>query len=264
MSSIAVRATPIAALDKSVAVRVTGASVALGLLLAFAGAFGLDDDPWLLRMGWIAVISFGAAVLNILAYQAALSLRWTAGRYWARIGVAAALVAPAMAGIIWVSLRVLGGRPGLAVFLIATFNAFVVGVVFVAAFVAPAMEASLRRAKETAESLASKAATKFADRLPLRLRNSEIWGLRAEDHYLRVYTANGEAQIRLRLTDALRELGHLDGAQTHRSWWVARPAIREIRRTRGRVVLVLHNGVESPVSRAAASRLQAAGWLSLP
>jgi len=64
----------------------------------------------------------------------------------------------------------------------------------------------------------------------------------------------------MRLGDAIEELQGLEGAQVHRSWWVARAAIADVRRGDGRAVLTLVSGAEVPVSRTYAPQLRAAGW----
>lgn len=64
----------------------------------------------------------------------------------------------------------------------------------------------------------------------------------------------------MRLSDAVAELEGLEGAQTHRSWWVAKAAVTEIRRGDGRARLTLKNGVTVPVSRTHARVLREAGW----
>ena len=64
----------------------------------------------------------------------------------------------------------------------------------------------------------------------------------------------------MRLSDALDELEGLEGAQTHRSWWVAREAVRDVTRNDGRAVLTLEGGLTAPVSRRYARALRAAGW----
>ena len=64
----------------------------------------------------------------------------------------------------------------------------------------------------------------------------------------------------MRLADALAELDGLEGAQTHRSWWVAKAAVTDARRSDGRGALTLKNGVEAPVSRSYAAALREAGW----
>jgi len=64
----------------------------------------------------------------------------------------------------------------------------------------------------------------------------------------------------MRLADAVDELEGLDGAQVHRSWWVARDAVRDVRRGDGRAVLSLPDGLEVPVSRTYGRVLREAGW----
>jgi DNA-binding LytR/AlgR family response regulator len=64
----------------------------------------------------------------------------------------------------------------------------------------------------------------------------------------------------MRLSDAIAELEGLEGAQTHRSWWVAREAVESARRDGDRVTLVLKSGAEAPVSRPNVRPLREAGW----
>jgi DNA-binding LytR/AlgR family response regulator len=68
---------------------------------------------------------------------------------------------------------------------------------------------------------------KFLERLPLKLRGAEVWAVEAEDHYLRLHTSKGQDLILMRLADAVAELEGIEGAQVHRSWWVARDAITD-------------------------------------
>jgi hypothetical protein len=107
-------------------------------------------------------------------------------------------------------------------------------------------------------------APRFADRLPLPQRNQAILALEAEDHYLRVHLDGGSALILMRLSDAVAELARdaaaPQGAQTHRSWWVAQSAVTAIAKSDGRAVLTLGNAVEAPVSRSYYKTLSAAGW----
>ena len=100
----------------------------------------------------------------------------------------------------------------------------------------------------------------LAEKLPPRLRAAPLIALQAEDHYLRVHTQAGDALILMRLGDAIAAVDGLDGARTHRSWWVARQAVQDIARADGRATLTLTNGVEAPVSRTYSPKLREAGW----
>ncbi len=99
----------------------------------------------------------------------------------------------------------------------------------------------------------------FRERLPFKFRQADIHALSAEDHYLRVYTSAGETLVLMRLYDAIPQLG-IEGSQTHRSWWVARDAVRDVMRTDGKIALVLPDGVSAPVSRSYAGTLKSTGW----
>ena len=104
--------------------------------------------------------------------------------------------------------------------------------------------------------------SRFAERLPLPMRSLGIIALQAEDHYLRVHLDGGQStMILMRLSDAIAELPSETGAQTHRSWWVAKEAVRGVTKADGRATLTLDNGVEVPVSRSFYKALGDRGWL---
>ncbi|MGC6400666.1 LytTR family DNA-binding domain-containing protein [Sphingomonas sp. FW199] len=99
----------------------------------------------------------------------------------------------------------------------------------------------------------------FLDRLPPRLGRVLI-ALEMEDHYVRAHTASGSDLILMRMRDAVAELDGMDGAQVHRSWWVARAAVTGVRREGRNLRLTLTGGLEAPVARGKAAELEAAGW----
>lgn len=103
---------------------------------------------------------------------------------------------------------------------------------------------------------------RFAERLPLPLRSLPVIALQAEDHYLRVHLHGGQSTlILMRLSDAIAELPADTGAQTHRSWWVAKDAVRSVAKGDGRATLTLDHNVEAPVSRSFYKVLGDKGWL---
>jgi DNA-binding LytR/AlgR family response regulator len=113
---------------------------------------------------------------------------------------------------------------------------------------------------ETMASVDAAQPARFIERLPLHLRAGRLIAVQAEDHYLRVHTDLGSDLILMRLSDAVAELDGLEGAQTHRSWWVAKDAVRGVTRGDGRATLVLEGGLTAPVSRSYAATLREAGW----
>ena len=87
----------------------------------------------------------------------------------------------------------------------------------------------------------------WLDQLPDHLGRDLIL-LQAQDHYVRATTERGEILIRTRLQDAAHDLGDF-GVRVHRSWWVARSAVRAYRYRNGAPVVVLRTGLELPVGR---------------
>ena len=100
----------------------------------------------------------------------------------------------------------------------------------------------------------------FLDRIPARL-GRDLLHLHMQDHYVEVHTREGSDLLLLRFRDALREVEGLDGAQVHRSHWVARAAVAGVERRNGRIALRLANGSRVPVSRSFAPALRDRGWL---
>jgi hypothetical protein len=103
-------------------------------------------------------------------------------------------------------------------------------------------------------------AIRFMERLPAKLKGAVIYAVSAEDHYLRLHTSKGSDLILMRLSDAISELEGVEGAQTHRSWWVAKDAVESARRDGDRMTLTLKGGGEAPVSRPNIRPLREAGW----
>ncbi|MFU7527503.1 LytTR family DNA-binding domain-containing protein [Qipengyuania sp. ASV99] len=102
------------------------------------------------------------------------------------------------------------------------------------------------------------------DQLPPEL-GSDVIALEMEDHYVRVHTALGSDLVLMRLRDAMAHMAahcpETDGRQVHRSWWVARLAVEDVKREGRNIRLVLAGGITAPVSRAQVSELKAAGWI---
>jgi len=89
----------------------------------------------------------------------------------------------------------------------------------------------------------------FLDRSTLPA-DAAILALKAEEHYVRVWSTSGTDLVRCRFGDAVDNLGDLPGEQVHRSWWVRWDAVTDVQR-RGRALeLVLDRGLRVPVSRA--------------
>ena len=247
------------------AARLGTVSAAVALFLTLTGAFGMDPIPLWKRLAyWLGLLLLGSALS--LGWQVWMAWRGARPTPLRAAGLAAGLTV-VMTPVVFAATRVMFGG-GWRWEVLASF----VGPVFLvcAAMTVLNVLTVRARAARDAEAPSSAAgpaappptvlAERFRARLPHRLRTADIHAVEAEDHYLRVHTDRGSDLLLMRLADALEELAAIEGARTHRSWWVARGAVAEARRGDGRATLVLASGVEVPVSRSYAPALRGAGW----
>ncbi|MET0363890.1 MAG: LytTR family DNA-binding domain-containing protein [Sphingobium sp.] len=89
----------------------------------------------------------------------------------------------------------------------------------------------------------------------------DVLALESEDHYVRVHGTKGSDLLLMRLRDAIAEMDGVPGAQTHRSWWVARDAVAGVSRAGRTMDVVLRNGAHAPVARDSIDRLERSGFL---
>jgi hypothetical protein len=232
------------------------------LFLALGGAFGTGSAPLGPRVAfWLLTICVGSLIGGAIS-DAIGRLGWPAGRWAACLcGAAASTVPTALA--IWTleTLFFAGGR----------FQSGLLGQllppVLLINFAISALNALARHppAQTPAAPLPSaplppQSGVRLLDRLPAKLKGAELWAIEAEDHYLRLHTSRGSDLILLRLADAMAELEGMEGAQTHRSWWVARSAVEGARPAEGRATLLLKGGLQAPVSRTRVRALRQLGW----
>lgn len=238
--------------------RSLGISAAAGVVLALLGALGTGELPLLSRLlYWVPLIMIGAVMANFVA-----RLVLMVPRAGANLWVFGVLLAVAVSIPVTV--------------MVATYTSFFIGtplnwqtlpylfgsvLVISAAMTGIMMLASEPgRVTHAPPQGAPPAQVRFAERLPPKLKGAIVYAVSAEDHYLRLHTSKGADLILMRLSDAIVELEGLEGAQTHRSWWVAREAVESARRDGDRMTLVLKGGVEAPVSRPNVKPLRDAGW----
>lgn len=242
----------LAAFLKSFA-RPIAVAAAAGAFLALIGALGSGAMPIVPRLAyWIGLCVLGA-VLGSLVARLVTRLRPDIDAPWLRGPVIVAVLTPLFSLLVWVA----GGRQALTPRIVATYLG---ATLVVTSGMTTLMLLATQRRVETHAAPPEAAPPRFLERLPPRLRGAEIHAVEAEDHYLRLHTSKGQDLILLRLSDAVAELEGIEGAQTHRSWWVARDAVETAKRGDGRATLTLKGGVEVPVSRAYARGLREAGW----
>lgn len=239
--------------------RTAGIAIGAGVFMAMVGAFGFDGSPlWVRLVYWVSVLLAGTLVAALVSGP--ISRRPKIGekpfRLWALITL---LISAPITLIVWTATTLAFARP----FAVAEAPYFFGAVLTVSgAMTAINMIANRPGPATHAPSPGAPASrVRFLERLPPKLMGAAIHAVESEDHYLRLHTSKGSDLILMRLADAIAELEGIEGAQVHRSWWVARAAVTEVKRDAGRVSLVLPDGAEAPVSRPNVKALREAGWV---
>lgn len=245
----------------------------IGVVLAFIGPFGSADQPLGYRLPiWIGFAWLGYAIYNPMGYvvdRLHSALHLPVYGLWAAMTLLATIP---MTIAVWCIgfLPNVPRMPDPSEALSAYLNVLVIGASITVVFILiergkakpktepPGVEPVLDEKPDRVLENIPKG-PQFLDRLPPEL-GSELIALEMEDHYVRAHTALGSDLVLLRMRDAVAELNGLDGAQIHRSWWVARGAVTDVKREGRNVRLVLEGGLEAPVSRANVSVLKEAGW----
>jgi len=236
---------------------IRGVVIALlaGVVLALTGAFNTGEAPlWLRLVYWIPLMFAGGLCGHAVS--------WLLDRFitlderpWLTVALMTVATTGPVVVVVW-------GVTGLV------FNGqayplrilpFFIGPVLIVTVTLSAINVFLERARpiQTHAATVNAPPARFPDRLPMKLKGAAIHAVQAEDHYLRIHTDRGSDLILMRLSDALEELEGLEGAQTHRSWWVA---VRDVARGDGRATLSVDGGLSVPVSRRYARALREAGW----
>lgn len=234
-----------------------------GVFLGLVGPLGTIALPLALRLGYWVIATLGGSLLGWAVTL--LVMRWPPARAnpWVMIVSIATVMTPPGVVLVWLwGLVAVPGVAGFGDFVTLSWSVFLISLVMTAInrLIAPAPPAAPAAAPTAAAATPQPVRIALLERLPPRLRGAQILAVEAEDHYLRVHTVLGSDLILLRMSDALSELASLDGARTHRSWWVARAAVRDVAKADGRAILTLEGGLKVPVSRAHASALRVAGW----
>ena len=232
-----------------------GLAIALvaAVFMSVVEAFSSGRVPFIPRLGyWLFLLLTGwlwGAFVSRFFFRRPFSSMGT----WSRVALASlTLSVPFSAVVAFASVLVLGSHFELRDIPV------LIGSVLTVSVVMTAINVLVDRQSVTT---ASTIPAKFLERLPLKLRGAEVWAVEAEDHYLRLHTSKGQDLILMRLADAVSELEGIEGAQVHRSWWVARDAIADAKRGDGRATLTLKDGAEAPVSRTYARVLRERGWI---
>ena len=222
--------------------------------MGLAGAFGTGEAPLPVRLAyWIVLMLIGTAVARAV-FGGLDRVPAARDRPWVQLVAGTAPMSAIYTLVVWAVTRtVLGGGLQSPLDYLAPVSLVSVAMTTVNLLAA-------RQPVETHAAAPGAAAPRFLDRMPAKLRGASLYAVEAEDHYLRLHTDRGSDLILMRLTDAVAELEGLEGAQTHRSWWVAKAAVDSVRREGGRALLRLKSGTEAPVSRSYLKALKDEGW----
>jgi hypothetical protein len=250
----------------------------------------MDDISWLGgSRRWaqeVAIATLAGLILALmgpfgtyLAGPVEMRLAYWLGLFWCSL----IFYSPATSGARWLTARLripdavaLGCTFALAALPMSTLTSFVAGRVWasdanfsmftwyfqVLLVSAPMVAVQLLLDRRPAKS-APKPLLRQTPRLYARSHklHGSLYCLEMQDHYVNVHCSSGTDLLLLRLRDAIEEADGVEGLQVHRSWWVARSAVRQVRREGARLMLRLENGIDVPVSRSGIARLRAAGWL---
>jgi DNA-binding LytR/AlgR family response regulator len=231
-------------------------AAAAGLFLAFSGAMQTGEQPlWQRIVYWVPLMIAGAFLGHGVAQLIASAPRLTASKWVFGTALAISISLP-ITVVVWLYTNVMFGSSMDASALPGLFlSVLVISAAMTAIMIGVNWPGRVTHAGPDAPTT-----PRFHQRLPPKLAGASVHAVSAEDHYLRVHTSRGNDLILMRLSDAITELEGVEGAQTHRSWWVAKDAVEGVRREGDRVILILKGGAEAPVSRPNVRALREAGW----
>lgn len=240
--------------------RYLAGATAIGLFFALIGPFGSFQRPFLERLVYCVGVGWAGAPIFYPGLRGGLyiTLRWGWPAWVAAPVVAAILCLP-------ISIMVTLVRP-----LLLPHSAYPsppplqqilgVGMVVLPITLAGVVTWLYFQRSQVVPAPASPPRPKFLERVPARL-GDQVLALEAEDHYVRVHTTLGSTLILMRFADAVAEMEGAEGLRTHRSWWVAKSAVRDFVSRGRRMDLVLDGGLTAPVTREAASQVRRANWV---
>ncbi len=233
-----------------------GIGAIAALFLCFCGAFGTDGAPVALRLVYWAGLMIGGSAMGALTISLIQRFEILETRPWLQGLLIVTLITGPITAMVYVASKVLFPSPGETVTLLTYLPQ-----VLIITIAMTALNYATEQRQQTTSSTEGRTETvRFMGRFPAKLKGANLLAVEAEDHYLRLHTDRGSDLILMRLADAIGELAGIEGARTHRSWWVAKAGIIEAARGDGRATLTLKDGTRVPVSRSYAAGLRDAGW----
>jgi hypothetical protein len=244
----------------------TGLIVAIvgALLMALTQALGTGAVELPARLGYWLGIMITGHFIGTGVTAAVWQWRRFEDRPWIEGSIVALAISFPMTGVVLAASMIVFGISVPGGITLVNFYLIVLALTAVVTALSYALGRPAAARERAAPSLppapAQPARPRLADRLPPALRDAPILALEAEDHYIRVHTPAGSELLLIRMGDAVAEMDGVEGARTHRSWWVRRSAVTAAERADGRATLTLAGGLQVLVSRNGVRELQAAGW----
>lgn len=230
---------------------------AAGVFMALTGAVGTDELPLAERLlYWVPLTMIGGVLGAVLA-ALVLRIPKAGANPWTFFAVLTLVISVPATFAVWLYTGVFRGDLELADLPYYFWPVLVISAGMTGLMTLVNWPGRVTHAPAPGAPAPS---VRFNERLPAKLKGAVIYAVSAEDHYLRLHTSKGSDLILMRLADAISELEGLEGAQTHRSWWVAKDAVEGARREGDKVVLTLKGGAEAPVSRPNVRPLREDGW----
>jgi hypothetical protein len=233
------------------------ALVLLGLFMAAVIAFNAAANGFVARVVYWQINLLGGGAIAAQIEPRLERMFGLAARPRLRAVVQAIAMTFPITLLVWTVSGLMGVSPLSLVNLLAYFPSVLV-VDIVVVVLAWLLRTTIRPRPPTATR---RETNPLASRLEPRFARAALLAVEAEDHYLRVHTAAGQALVYMRFSDALGELAAGDGLRIHRSWWVARHAVDTVRWRNGRGEVALNSGVLAPVSRTYAADVRRASWV---
>jgi len=232
------------------------ATGALCLLLVLLGAVDSYGLPLVVRLAFWGGL-FAVALLLAIGIEAALLRAGVSPLpLWRWISLFALILASAMAPVAYVANSLSGWAP-LSMMAVHFANSLVISAAFVS------LRIGIVRVLSDSGSTQPTPPAPIAlmARLSPGLREAQLYALEAEGHYVRVHTNLGSEMVLMRLKDAISEAANTEGFQVHRSWWVARAAVKGSNARTGSLELLLRGETRVPVSRNRVKALRETGWI---
>ena len=223
----------------------------IAVLAGLIGPFGTDAHlPLWERHAYWALIVFGTVIPVQLVFAA--FERRAPWREWVRVPIASIVAAfPVTAVVVTIAL-VFGSTTDLA----GTASLYVQCLLAITA-IAGVVHLLQGQGAVPADSDRQPAILR---RLP-GARRGRLIRMTAQDHYVEIVTDQGAVLVPMRLRDAIAEAAPIEGAQVHRSHWVATHAVTAQRNKGGAARLQLTDGSIVPVGRTFRQRAREAGVL---